>query len=49
LSDEQAAELTRLGTLIERLYKMPMDIERTLAENRFAIVQARPITALSEP
>ena len=49
LSDEQAAELTRLGTLIERLYKMPMDIEWTLAENRFAIVQARPITALSEP
>ena len=49
LSDEQAAELTRLGTLIERLYKMPMDIEWTLAENRFAIVQARLITALSEP
>src|SRR3989304_4871448 len=25
---------------------MPMDIEWTLAENKFAIVQARPITAL---
>ena len=49
LSDEQVAELTRLGALIENLYKMPMDIEWTLAENRFAIVQARPITALPEP
>ena len=49
LSDEQAAELARLGALIENLYKMPMDIEWTLAENKFAIVQARPITALPEP
>jgi phosphoenolpyruvate synthase/pyruvate phosphate dikinase len=49
LSDEQAAALTRLGALIEHLYKMPMDIEWTLAENKFAIVQARPITALPEP
>ena len=43
------AELARLGTLIEHLYQMPMDIEWTWAEGKFAIVQARPITALPEP
>ncbi len=30
LSDEQAAELTRLGVQIEQLYERPMDIEWTL-------------------
>jgi pyruvate,water dikinase len=49
LTDQQAAELVRLGMRIEQLYMMPMDIEWTLAENKFAIVQARPITALPEP
>jgi rifampicin phosphotransferase len=49
LTDQQAAELVRLGVQIENLYSMPMDIEWALAENRFAIVQARPITALPEP
>ncbi len=49
LSDEQAAELVRLGVQIETLYGMPMDIEWTMAQERFAIVQARPITALPEP
>ena len=52
LSDEEAAELVRLGTRIETLYGMPMDIEWTLApekrKRQFAIVQARPITALPE-
>jgi phosphoenolpyruvate synthase/pyruvate phosphate dikinase len=48
LKDDQVAELGRLGSLIEQLYKMPMDIEWTLAQNEFAIVQARPITALPE-
>jgi len=52
LTDQQAAELVRLGVQIEALYGMPMDIEWALAENAdvahptFAIVQARPITAL---
>jgi len=46
LSDAQAAELAGLGAKIEKLYEMPMDIEWTLAAGRFAIVQARPITAL---
>ena len=47
LSDEQAAELARLGARIEAQYAMPMDIEWTLTD-RFSIVQARPITALPE-
>jgi pyruvate,water dikinase len=34
---------------IEELYGMPMDIEWAWADGRFAIVQARPITALPEP
>lgn len=54
LSDSQAAELARLGTQIEGLYHMPMDIEWALVltppdgkgNGEFAIVQARPITAL---
>jgi phosphohistidine swiveling domain-containing protein len=49
LDDEAAAELVRLGVQIESLYGMPMDIEWALADGAFAIVQARPITALPEP
>ena len=49
LDDEQAGELVRLGVEIERLYECPMDIEWALVDGRFAIVQARPITALPEP
>ena len=49
LDDDQAAELVRLGVQIEQLYERPMDIEWTLLDGRFAIVQARPITALPEP
>ena len=49
LDDEQAAELVRLGVQIEALYGMPMDVEWALADGTFAIVQARPITALPEP
>jgi pyruvate,water dikinase len=48
LSDEQAVELTRYGSRIEDLYGMPMDIEWTLEGGQFAIVQARPITALMD-
>ncbi len=49
LDDEAAAELVRLGVEIEALYGMPMDVEWALADGTFAIVQARPITALPEP
>ncbi len=48
LTDLQAAELVQLGVQIEALYGMPMDIEWALAEGKFAILQARPITALPE-
>jgi len=48
LSDEQAARLTQIGAEIEELYSMSMDIEWTLADGEFAIVQARPITAMPE-
>lgn len=57
LTDEQAAELARLGVRIEGLYGMPMDIEWAwtsppspllAGEAGFAILQARPITALPE-
>jgi pyruvate,water dikinase len=46
LSETQAAELTRLGVQIENLYGLPVDIEWALADGKFAILQARPITAL---
>jgi len=49
ITDGQAAKLVRLGNQIETLYEMPMDIEWALADGQFAIVQARPITALPEP
>jgi phosphoenolpyruvate synthase/pyruvate phosphate dikinase len=49
LSDGQAAGLVRLGVQIEALYGMPMDVEWCWADDRFSIVQARPITALPEP
>lgn len=49
LSNTQAAELARLGAQIEELYGMPMDIEWTLSGGKFAILQARPVTALPEP
>jgi rifampicin phosphotransferase len=48
LSDTQAAQLTSYGVEIEELYGIPMDIEWTLADGKFAIVQARPVTALPE-
>jgi rifampicin phosphotransferase len=48
LSEAQAAELAHIGIQIEDLYGGPMDIEWALADGKFAILQARPITALPE-
>lgn len=49
LTDAQAQELAQLGNRIEKLYGMPMDIEWALEQGSgFAILQARPITALPE-
>ncbi|HEV2656140.1 MAG TPA: PEP/pyruvate-binding domain-containing protein [Ktedonobacteraceae bacterium] len=48
LTAVQAAQLARIGVRIEELYGQPMDIEWALRQNRFFIVQARPITTLSK-
>jgi rifampicin phosphotransferase len=48
LSNGQISELAGYGTRIETLYGTPMDIEWALAGEKFAILQARPITALPE-
>jgi pyruvate,water dikinase len=49
LDDQRAIELVRLGVQIEGLYGDPRDIEWALADGEFAVLQARPITALPEP
>ncbi|MGC9347343.1 MAG: PEP/pyruvate-binding domain-containing protein [Anaerolineae bacterium] len=49
LDDVQVTELARIGVEIEALYEQPMDIEWARVGDDFAIVQARPITALPEP
>ncbi len=49
LSDQSALALMTYGMQIEEQYEMPMDIEWALAGDEFAILQARPITALPEP
>lgn len=49
LDDASAAALAKLGMQIESLYGMPMDVEWALADGAFAILQARPITALPAP
>jgi rifampicin phosphotransferase len=48
LSDAQAAALVRLSKDIEDLYEMPMDIEWAISDEEFAILQARPITAIAD-
>ena len=48
LGEEGAAELARYGVRIEELYGAPQDVEWALADGRFFILQARPITALPE-
>jgi hypothetical protein len=49
LDDDRAAELTALGRRIAAHYGRPMDVEWTLVDEKFAIVQARPITGLRDP
>ncbi|MBN1265668.1 MAG: hypothetical protein JXA25_09255 [Anaerolineales bacterium] len=48
LTDENLKELTGLGVKIEELFGMPVDIEWAMADSRFYILQARPITALPD-
>ncbi len=46
LSAAQATELALLGAKIEKYYGEPQDIEWCLADSKFYVVQARPITTL---
>lgn len=45
LSDEQIADLAKIGLRIEEHYGFPQDVEWGLADGRFAVLQAREITA----
>lgn len=46
LSDEQILQLEQMGRKIEGYFGHPQDIEWCLYENKFFIVQSRPITTL---
>lgn len=48
LTEAQAVALADLGRRIERHFGAPQDIEWTLTDDGFQIVQARPITALPD-
>ncbi len=46
LTDEQILQLERMGRTIEAYFGRPQDIEWCLYDNKFFIVQSRPITTL---
>ncbi len=46
LTDEQILQLERIGRRVEEHFGHPQDIEWCLADDRFYIVQSRPITTL---
>lgn len=48
LSEAQVRELAGLGARVEALFGFPVDVEWALHDGRFALLQARPITALPE-
>lgn len=48
LQDEQVRSLVALGKQVEKHYARPMDIEWALAHEQFYMLQARPITTLSD-
>ncbi len=48
LDDAAAARLVQLGVQIESMFHRPVAIEWTFLNGEFAIVQARPITAIPE-
>lgn len=47
LSDAQLQELAALGRQVEAFYGAPRDVEWALADGRFWLLQARPITTAS--
>ena len=46
LTDSEVIKLGKLGILIKQYYKEPQDIEWTLKDGEFCILQTRPITKL---
>lgn len=48
ISDAVIEEVSRLSGEIEKLYKMPMDIEWCMAGSKIYILQARPIVGTSD-
>ena len=44
----QVGELAKIGMEIEALYDIPQDIEWALADGQFYLLQARPITTLTD-
>lgn len=46
MTDEQILQLERMGRKIEAYFGRPQDIEWCLYENKFFVVQSRPITTL---
>ncbi|MDE0483604.1 MAG: PEP-utilizing enzyme [Candidatus Poribacteria bacterium] len=48
LTDDQLKQLWQLGIQVEILYKQPMDIEWALADGKFVLLQARPITTRAQ-
>ena len=44
LTDEQLKQLGQIGIQVETIYGQPMDIEWALADEKFVLLQARPIT-----
>ena len=49
LDEQQAVELAALGSTVQELYGVPVDVEWARRDGAFWIVQARPITGLSAP
>lgn len=49
LSDAQVLQLTQIGKRIEHHYRAPQDIEWGFADDRFYLLQTRPITTLAQP
>ncbi|MCE6997476.1 pyruvate, phosphate dikinase [Saccharothrix sp. S26] len=48
LPDARVRELAALGARIQELHGVPVDVEWAVAGDRVAVLQARPITALTE-
>ena len=48
LTDDEIKKLSEVSLIIEKHYKMPMDIEWAIEGGNIYIVQARPITSISK-